>query len=402
MEGTVSTDRQQDAGLDRLVRVALRGEVPPEGSVCPDADVIAAYTDGSLASRERTDLEPHLAACQRCQAVIAMLGADADAEAARPHAAAEPAWPGSWIRRWRVAWFVPAGAAALAVVLYIATKPDATPSASPDDSARSAAGSPERTLAKAADTAASPSELPASLAEPQGHTRALGRSETATGTVNELKAAAAAKSETALALAEQALPSPAPAAPATAIPAPAPTAPAATLVAMAPAQPSRADAAAGAAAGNVAMAAPQEAREKPVGATDALDAAAPSLDALWRRADLVVVGRIAASAVGGADKRLAGAAREAADTPGFDVVIVESLKPSSGATLDHRVLVLSAPAGAIRMEPGAEYVLFLTRAAGANTPIRFTTVGAAGIVPLQADRAGVLTQLRRLADAQRR
>ncbi len=84
------------------------------------------------------------------------------------------------------------------------------------------------------------------------------------------------------------------------------------------------------------------------------------------------------------------------------MVVVESLKLPDGAKAENRVLVLPAPAGAIRMEPGTEYVLFLTRAGGADTPVRFTTVGAGAIVPLEADRAEILARLRRLADARKR
>ncbi len=355
----MSTDRQQDAGLDRLVRAALQGDSPPEGAVCPDADVIAAYTAGALAARERADVEPHLAACQRCQAVIAMLAADADAEAARPGAAVPAASPGSWFRRLRVAWLVPAGAAALAVILYVATQPDATPFGPEADNARSAAGAPERTLAKAADTASSPRDPLAPPAEPTRQKGELGRSVAAPRTGNELKAAPPAKSETTLALAEQAPPSPAPAAPAATAPAPA---------------------------------APAQARDMA-----AIDFADVSLDELWRRAEIVVVGRVG-PAQPRADKDRGGAGRVAAAVPADGIIVVEALKQPDGATLAGRLEVPAASTAATH-RAATEYVFFLTRVKGADGMTQLVSVGS---VSLETRRDETLARLRQLAGAPRK
>lgn len=400
----MSTDRQQDAGLDRLVRAVLRGETPPEGVVCPDADAVAAYSAGALTARERTELEPHLAACPRCQAVLAMLAQEPEADTVAPPASERVVRP-SWWRLPSLGWLVPAGAVALAAVLYVAVKPGLSPLAPSSETSPAASVAPGQTTARSADTAGAAAESAAKPVSEQALARPLGRSETPAAAADELKRTDPAKTETTLALAEKVAVAPPPAAVPAARTVNAPAAPPPTMTAQAGAAPASrppADAAPGAAAGNLAMAAPQEARQKAVVSAGALDAAAPDIDALWRRADFVVVGRAAVSLDGRLDKGLAGAARDMAAAPAFDVVIVESLKQPAGSKADSRISVVSPRAGAIRVEPGAEYLLFLIREGGADNPVWFSTVGSVGVIPLQADRAEILARLRRLAEDKRK
>jgi hypothetical protein len=369
MEGTVSTDRQQDAGLDRLVRAALRGDTPPEGEVCPNADVVAAYAAGALSARERTELEPHLATCQRCQAVIALVAADAEADAINPHVAAVPKTRRSWFRMPRLAWLVPAGAATLALVLYVATRQDATSLAPQAGSTQAAAGAPEQTLARAADTAERQAASAAKSEDEAPRTRTSGRAAPAPSAANELKTSRPAKTDSTLALAEQV----APAAP-----------------------PSSQPAAPAAAAGNFALAAPAEARQKAAAPAEALDNGAVDLDALWRRSEIVVVGRPAPPEFP-SDKDRAVANRSIAAAPGAGIVVLESLKQPADAAMDRRLTVTPAPApaGASRLDAGIDTVYFLTRVKGADGTTRLVTMGAVSLDA--AHRDDTLARLRRLA-----
>lgn len=116
----MSTQRQDDTGLDRLLRSALVSAQSAGGKDCPDAEQVAAYVDGGLTARERTDLEPHLAACARCQAVLAVLARESAAE--QPAAEAKPSAWRAFLALPTLRWLVPASAAALGVILYVAVQ----------------------------------------------------------------------------------------------------------------------------------------------------------------------------------------------------------------------------------------------------------------------------------------
>ena len=148
---------KHDEVMDRLLERASRppGDTRPEG--CLDAEVLAAWSEGSLTPVERAVAEAHAADCDRCLAVLAAL-----AKTAPPaHTAAE-----SWFS---LRWMLPLGAAAavvLAVVLVqdspevpppapapVAPAPTATPVAPPpspasvgarDQFTKAAPASPER------------------------------------------------------------------------------------------------------------------------------------------------------------------------------------------------------------------------------------------------------------------
>ncbi|MCX6551864.1 MAG: zf-HC2 domain-containing protein, partial [Acidobacteria bacterium] len=120
----MSTDRQRDADIDRLLRATLRQKADPPAGECPDLGVFAAYVEGSAPPDERGRLETHMAACSRCQAVMAILAADEPAsEVVREAAAQKVAWQPHWWSRVHPRWFVPVTAIATILVIYVATRP---------------------------------------------------------------------------------------------------------------------------------------------------------------------------------------------------------------------------------------------------------------------------------------
>jgi hypothetical protein len=151
MEGAVSTDRQQDAGLDRLLRAALKPDAPVSAEACPGADLVTAFTEGDLTARERVELELHMANCSRCQSVLAMMARDAAAEADK-QAARVPAWR-AWLPAPRLRWLVPASAAAIAIVLFVAVRPELTDVGDQAQPSPGAAPLPEFTVARQLDQA---------------------------------------------------------------------------------------------------------------------------------------------------------------------------------------------------------------------------------------------------------
>jgi hypothetical protein len=81
---------------------------------CPDASMLAAYYDGTLAPLERARMQGHVDSCARCQAMLAaIVRADEDAESAlAPKRAFE------W--RWLLGFGLPAAAvAAIAIVIVV-------------------------------------------------------------------------------------------------------------------------------------------------------------------------------------------------------------------------------------------------------------------------------------------
>src|SRR4051812_24836325 len=94
---------QRDEAVERLLQASLRakgaGGVPVHGGgavECPDGEILAAWVDGGLSPGALASVESHLAACARCQAVLATL-APSTADASSPSVA----W---WRRGFRVGW----------------------------------------------------------------------------------------------------------------------------------------------------------------------------------------------------------------------------------------------------------------------------------------------------------
>jgi len=120
---SVGTECKQDAEMDRLLRVALRPGTSAAAGDCPAAGELAAFVEGTLRDSEREVLETHLATCDSCQQVLAVIASpppSQEAEASRRHA---------WLPAARLRWLVPATAAAAALVVYLAVKPGPAPTA---------------------------------------------------------------------------------------------------------------------------------------------------------------------------------------------------------------------------------------------------------------------------------
>ena len=118
-------NRRREETLARRVGEALHKMNPSGTGECPDAEVIAAYSDHGLALDETARWDSHFATCARCRKILRVLAASADTplaenEVARlgelvaaahvpTDATAKPAKiarPGAW--DWRVRWLAPA------------------------------------------------------------------------------------------------------------------------------------------------------------------------------------------------------------------------------------------------------------------------------------------------------
>ncbi|HTL44458.1 MAG TPA: hypothetical protein VL262_08965 [Vicinamibacterales bacterium] len=94
-----------DDTIARLLRARLEPR-PPEGS-CLDAELVAAWFDGTLTSTEQREAARHASTCTRCQALLATMAQAEPVAAPRPH------------RLRLVRWFAPALVAAAAVLVWI-------------------------------------------------------------------------------------------------------------------------------------------------------------------------------------------------------------------------------------------------------------------------------------------
>jgi photosynthesis system II assembly factor YCF48-like protein/putative zinc finger protein len=93
----------------RALRETLRDQVatPSSSSGCVDVDMLAAWGEGTLSSRDRAVLESHAATCARCQAMLAAMAKTA------------PPLARKWWQAATVRWLVPiAVCSALAIVVW--------------------------------------------------------------------------------------------------------------------------------------------------------------------------------------------------------------------------------------------------------------------------------------------
>jgi hypothetical protein len=126
---------------------------------CFDAEVLAAWADGTLDERAAAEVERHGAQCARCQA---MLAAFVRTEPATAPAAARVPGMAPWWQSLRLRWLVPMAAAATAVAIWIAVPTSPTL---------------ETDLAEAPERAAAPPDAPAvpGVAATQPQTAVVGR-----------------------------------------------------------------------------------------------------------------------------------------------------------------------------------------------------------------------------------
>jgi hypothetical protein len=120
--------QQRDAALARMMK--QEHGTTTLNSACPDAEVLAAFTEQGLEPAEMGRCEEHIASCTRCRRIVAMLAVSGGATSATeaPTAAAdgmaEPAVAIPTVRPIRRrAWLVPALSAAAVVALWFALRP---------------------------------------------------------------------------------------------------------------------------------------------------------------------------------------------------------------------------------------------------------------------------------------
>lgn len=157
---SVPSPDDRDRVVDRLLRQTQGGAPPgPAPGPCVEADMLAAWSDGTLAASDIQALEVHVAGCTRCQALLATF-ARTDVPAV-----VEPAAESIW-RRWRLAWVVPVATAATVTAIWVAVPEQ-------DRAQVTAPATPEADLEATAETAEVPvqprarAEAQAPGAEPQ-------------------------------------------------------------------------------------------------------------------------------------------------------------------------------------------------------------------------------------------
>ena len=114
----MSDDRPNPADRTRFEEALARGleDQPPRSSgPCPDAEILAAFSEDSLPTPDRRELESHLATCVSCQAHLAGLIRTEESEGpiTRPGA--------SWWLDWR--WLTPLATTAVVLLAVWAVDP---------------------------------------------------------------------------------------------------------------------------------------------------------------------------------------------------------------------------------------------------------------------------------------
>lgn len=101
---------------------------------CLEADVLAAWADGSLQPHELRLAEAHAATCARCRAVMAAI---IRTEPVADLGAAAVPW---WRLGWNLGWLVPLTAGAAALALWVALPSPSGPPTAPAEVSQRAAG----------------------------------------------------------------------------------------------------------------------------------------------------------------------------------------------------------------------------------------------------------------------
>jgi hypothetical protein len=87
----------------------------PVTDACLDAEMLAAWVDGGLDSREAEAIERHVSSCARCQALVGVMARTGPLEPVQA----------AWWRRWP-AWVVPLTAGAAAALLWMVVPAERT------------------------------------------------------------------------------------------------------------------------------------------------------------------------------------------------------------------------------------------------------------------------------------
>lgn len=160
-----------------LLRETLRARMTPERSAgCLDSQTLAAWSDGTLAARDREAIEEHAADCARCQALLAAMVTSAPTIAPARWAVLRRLSEGGW------AWLTPLAAAAAAILLWV-NVPRSTVDRSATPPAAVTAKAEPPALIPAPPPAAAASTTPPPIAERRPvETRREGRAGIAGGT----------------------------------------------------------------------------------------------------------------------------------------------------------------------------------------------------------------------------
>ena len=141
-------ERDREKAFEEMLRRTLRLRSSAPASECPASDLLAAYFGHALSVDEKTQLDSHFSACERCRQTLATLAKAEEQpavfahvvaapmpalpahaaiaevqEAAVLHCKAAPARPRPLVN-WR--WLAPAAAVAAAVVLWFSLRPAPT------------------------------------------------------------------------------------------------------------------------------------------------------------------------------------------------------------------------------------------------------------------------------------
>ncbi len=132
--------RQREEMLARRIGEALDRLHTSGAGACPDAEVIAAYSDEAMEPTEAAQWEGHFAACDRCRKILRVLAAASEAPLAEQEVAelgakisaaqapvdiakAKTALPSSTPTRNRVRWLAPALGVAAVLAVWFAMRP---------------------------------------------------------------------------------------------------------------------------------------------------------------------------------------------------------------------------------------------------------------------------------------
>jgi Photosynthesis system II assembly factor YCF48 len=80
-------DSARDKAIEKLAAQKLRAGAATPSGACPDAEILAAYFERTLAAKERATWEAHFSSCVRCQAQLAALARMSSGEEESPAAA---------------------------------------------------------------------------------------------------------------------------------------------------------------------------------------------------------------------------------------------------------------------------------------------------------------------------
>lgn len=109
----MSHGRDRDTAVERWLRRTSASEAPfSAAGPCPDAEEIAAWADGGMSAEATSNIERHLSACARCQAIA---GTMARTESIAEWALPERRSPWRWLT-----WAIPlTGAATIAMLVLL-------------------------------------------------------------------------------------------------------------------------------------------------------------------------------------------------------------------------------------------------------------------------------------------